>query len=171
MTRALVSNNNGGSVETTEYPIETDRLQKGSIVAAEIIERAFSVKRGTDAYQLAAMRAIDHIASRLRERGEIVTVVQRKHDVVILTDTEASEHNASLFQSRIRSAARAHVRQLGVDRSQLDPEKLAGHDRALETQGRVLSAIRRARRLPQPQPTRRATPAIAAGSARTKKSG
>src|SRR5678810_469565 len=94
---------------TGEYPIDTDSLTKGSRIAAEVIERAFNVTRGTDAYQMAAMRAVNHIARRFLDRGEIVTVTQRKHDLVILTDDEVPAHNARLFRNDIRKAARAHA--------------------------------------------------------------
>lgn len=149
---------------THEYPIDTDSLTKGSRVAAEVIERAFNVKRGTDAYQMAAMRAGAHIAKRFLDRGEIVTITQRKHDLVILTDDEMPAHNARLFKNDIRKAARAHARMLGGDRSKMSEDTLKVHDRALTVQGAQLAAIANARREFKPKPAERKTPALAAGS-------
>lgn len=162
--RDLVVINNGADMETTEYPIRTDHLEKGSIVSAHIIEEAFHVKRGTDAYGLAAMRAAEYISKRFEERGEIVTVSQRKHDLVVLTDEEAVEHNERSFNSGLRKAAKSHHRSLGIDRSAIvDDKVLKAHDRGLEKQGRILSSIREARRPISPKPRERMTPELGSG--------
>jgi hypothetical protein len=134
-------------VETTEHPIATNSLSKGDVIAAAYLERAIGAPRETDAYRLGLRRIIDYVTRRLRDRGEIVTIVERKHSLVILTDAEASEYNAQRFNIELRGAARAHARNLGVDRSKLPDAQLAKHDRALETNGRILHAIRRERAL------------------------
>lgn len=132
-------------MDTTEHPIATDSLSKGDVIVAVDLERALGVKRETDAYRLGLRRIVDYITRRFRDRGEIVTVVERRHCIVILTDAEASEYNAQRFTIELRGAARAHARNLGVDRSQLTSEQAAHHDRALQTNGRILHAIRRER--------------------------
>lgn len=148
------------NLETTEYPIATSHLQKGDTINAETIEAAFGVKRGTQAYQFAVMRVCDHVRQRFAERvpAEIVTVVQDHDAVVVLTDNEATEYNARRFKSGIAQAARSHRQQLGVDRSKLDEAKVPEHDRSLTVQGRVLSAINKARRMPALKPAARGTP-------------
>lgn len=125
----------------TEYPIDVERLSKGDCVVAAMIESAFNVKRGTDAYQMAAMRASEFISKRFLDRGEIVTITQRKHDLWILTDEEMPAHNARLFKNDIRRAARVHARMLGGDRSKMTSDTLKLHDRALTVQGAQLAAI------------------------------
>lgn len=144
--------------ETTEYPIATTHLRKGDAITAEKIESAFNVKRGTDPYRFAVMRTIDYVSRSLAERGMPVTVVERKHCVVILTDDEASEHNARRFKAEVAGAARAHRRQLLVDRANVDQAKIAEHDRALVVQGRVMGAINKARRMPDLVAAPRCTP-------------
>lgn len=147
---------------TTEYPLQTDHLVKGSVITASVIEEAFQVKRGTDAYQLAAMRAAEYIAHRLADRGESVTIAQRKHDLVILTDDEAIGHNAQQFKIAIRKARRSHTRQLAVDRSQVStPELLKQHDRNIAVGGHVLQSISRATREITAAVRQRDTPGIA----------
>jgi hypothetical protein len=146
--------------QATEYPITTTHLRKGSIVSVEVLEEAFGVKRGTDAFQLAALRAADYITKRLAQRGEMVTVAQRKCNLVILTDTEASSYNEQRFDTEIGSAARALRRMAAVDRSQVDATRLAAHDRALEVRGRMLAAARRERRQASLAPHKRETPAL-----------
>lgn len=151
---------------TGEYPIDTDSLVKGSRVAVETIERAFKVKRGTDAYQMAAMRATQHIARRFLERGEVVTITQRKHDLVVLTDEEMPSHNARLFKNEIRKAARIHQRTLGGDRSKMSAETVKVHDRTLTVQGAQLAAISRATREVKAQMRERQTPGLIAAQKR-----
>lgn len=153
--------------QTTEYPLQTEHLHKGSIIAAGVIEEAFQVKRGTDAYQMAVMRAIEYIARRLASRGEVVTVAQRKHDLVVLTDDEAIGHNAQQFKIAIRKARRSHTRQLAVDRSQVSTSTLLKeHDRNLEVGGHVISSISRATREITAAVRQRDTPALVAGKKR-----
>jgi hypothetical protein len=146
------------SSERTEYPINTENLVKGSRVSIREIEEAYGVRFGTDAFQLAALKLTSYLERRFRDRGQIVTVVQRKGDVVILTDAEAATENSRQFDLKVRGAARAHVRGQGVDRSQLNEGDRAVHDRNLESQGRQLSALRAAKGLPTPSAHKRQTP-------------
>ena len=128
--------------QTTEYPIATEHLRKGDTITAETIERAFSVRRDTDAFRMAALKIREYVAKRFRDRGEVVTVTERKHDLVILTDEEASKYNHERFAINIRGAARAHSRNLGADRGMMSAEVQREHDRRLVVDGRVLGAIR-----------------------------
>lgn len=167
-----MSNNNEDNMEhideelTDEYPIDTDALTKGSRIPAETIERAFGVKRGTDAYQMASMRAVKYVSRRFLDRGEIVTITQRKHDLVVLTDDEMPAHNARIFRNNLRAAARSHARMLGGDRSRMSEDTIKLHDRALVVQGAQLSALGRARAEVKAMPRERATPALPPGSRR-----
>jgi hypothetical protein len=148
---------------TSEYPLDTESLQKGSVISAATIEHAFNVKRGTDAFQMASMRASKYIQGRFLDRGEVVTLTQRKHDLVILTDDEMPAHNARLFRNDIKKAARAHARMLGGDRSKMSDATVKLHDRALTVQGAQLAAISRARLEVKAATRERTTPALAPG--------
>jgi hypothetical protein len=141
-----------------EYPFDTDSLEKGSRISVEMIEQAYGVTSGTDAYQLATLKASAYIERRFRDRGVVVTVVQRKGEIVVLTDAEAAVENARQFDLKVKSAARAHFRAVNVDRSQLDDGDRAVHDRNVEVQGRQLAAMRAAKALPETRPHARATP-------------
>lgn len=144
--------------QTTEYPIETAQLRKGDVIGVAEIERAFGVKNGTDRYNLALLRIGAYVTQRFVDRGEVVTVICDRGTLRILTDPEASEYNAERFWAQVRGAGRAHVRQLGVDRSRLDEHERTVHDRSLVTQGAVLSAIGKAQRELEVGPTARVTP-------------
>ncbi len=150
---------------TSEYPIDTRELHKGSIIAPEIIERAFGVKRETRAYQLALLRARNYIERRFLDRDEVVTIVTRRDAIVILLDEEASVYNEREFWNDIDAARRKHGRMLGTNRANLSDARIDSHDRATETQGRVLAAVRQARKEPPKiGPTPRNTPALRAGT-------
>jgi hypothetical protein len=144
----------------TEYPFETEALAKGDRIKADIIEQAYSVTRDTGAYQLAALAASEFVRRRFADRGETVMVVQRKFDLVILTDEEAVEHAEQEFWRGIKKAGRIHARSMGIDRANLAPPVAAVHDRQLETRGRVLAATRQAKRMPAPEVRRRSTPLL-----------
>lgn len=147
---------------TGEYPIDTESLSKGDTITAETIERAFGVRRGTDAFNLASMKASNYIARRFLDRGEVVTITQRKQNLVILTDEEMPTHNARLFRNDIKRAARTHMRMLGGDRSKMSEETQKVHDRELTVQGAQLSAVSRARRELRASSVQRQTPALLA---------
>jgi hypothetical protein len=145
--------------ERREYPFDTDALEKGSRITVEEIEKAYGVSFGTDAYQLASLKAVSYIERRFRDRGVVVTVVQRKGEVVVLTDSEAAVENARQFDLKMKGAARAHFRNMNVDRANLPPGELEVHDRNLEVEGRRRAADRAAMKaLPETKPHARTTP-------------
>ena len=152
------------SNSTTKYPFETDHLQKGDSIPAEIIEKAYSVSKDTKEYQFAAMAANHYVVRQFLDRGEVVTVIHRDGSLVILTDEEQVEYNADRFKQGVRDARKAHTRMLGADRSQIkDPRLLEAHDRRLEVQGRVLNAITKETKVIRPSPATRSTPGLPPG--------
>lgn len=146
--------------EAEEYPLATDDLSKGSVVPTEVIERAFRVQRDTKDFQLALLRASDFIARRFRDRGEVVFVTQERGSLRVLTDEEAVSYGAKLFRQGVRMAAHAHARQSAADRALMSEATRAEHDRSLEVQGRMLSAMRKERRAPVVEAAKRATPVL-----------
>jgi hypothetical protein len=146
-------------METTKFPFDTDSLQKGDSIPAETIERAYSVSRDAKEYGFAVLMARDYITKQFLERGEVVTVALVKGVLRIFTDEEQVQYNADRFRAGIRDAQRAHNRMLGADRSLIqNPQTLEAHDRRIEVQGRMLSAVARERKVLAPTPVARATP-------------
>jgi hypothetical protein len=142
------------------YPFSIKDLEKGSVFTVSMVEHAYSVQYGTSEYSLAALRASQFISERFKEeRGVVVTTAIRKDGVRILTDEEAVAANAKTFRSGLRRARKAHVRQLGSDRSLMSAKVKAEHDRRVEVEGRILSSItKELRRQPQALPVERVTP-------------
>jgi len=143
----------------TQYPFDTEQLQKGDTIPPETIEHAYGVKRNDIRYQFALLRAKEFVRRRFLDRGQIVTIAARDSALHILTDEVQAAYNPAEYKAGIRKMRGAHGRMLGADRSQItDPEILATHDRAIEVQGRQLAAIARERHIPPPMPTPRLTP-------------
>lgn len=129
--------------EQSQYPFDTDHLNKGDIVSTETIERAYSVESGTTEFGLVLLRAKSFLIRRFADRGEIITVRADHDTLVIETDETQYPYNRGMFKARLRGAARTHRRMLGADRSKIyDQSILNAHDRALEVQGRQLQAVR-----------------------------
>jgi hypothetical protein len=144
-------------LEVKEYPFDTAHLQKGDRVPREVVERAFNVVAGTDAYRLAMLRARAFLLLAFANRGEVVTVVEERSDLVILNDEEAALYNERTYELALNAARRSHARKLAVDRAKLQPTTLERHDRVLVVQGRQLHAI--AASTPAlPSPRKRSTP-------------
>jgi hypothetical protein len=152
-------------METTKFPFDTDGLNKGDAIPAETIERAYSVSRDSKEYGFAILMARDFLTKAFLERGEVVTVAMVKGVLRIFTDEEQVEYNTNRFRDGIRDAHRAHTRMLGADRSEIrNTQKLEAHDRRLEVQGRILSAVDRERKILRPTPNPRMTPGLPASS-------
>ena len=146
-------------MRTTEHPFSTEDLCKGSVVACATIEEAYRVQRGTDAYQLAVLRAVDFITRRLADRGLEVVCKQRKHDIVILTDAEASAELAARLENAVRGIRRNHRRLATVDVENLQSGERVDHDMRQIRSGRLWLALRDANRpLPEATDVQRLTP-------------
>jgi hypothetical protein len=128
------------AVRSTEYPIDTTGLEKGSRLSAPDVERAFGVQREERGYQLALLRARDFVVRRLRDRGLHVTVVQK--------NVETAQRHRCL------------ARLVQVDRANLSEESRRTLDRKLEELGRRVAADRAARREVTPLARVRSTPAL-----------
>lgn len=149
---------NDEAQKVREYPIETDSLAKGSRISGAVIAEAFGVRVGTTKFGIALMQAGLYIERRLSERGLDVVTAQNKNDLVILTDEEAVNHTASGFRAGLRRAFRNNRKGRLIDRAALAEATRDKHDRELELQGRVTSAIRSARATFAAIPSKRATP-------------
>lgn len=148
-------------LETEEYPLATDHLQKGSVVSVATIERAFSVRYGETRYQFAAMRAVDHIKRRLRERGLEAHIVQDGGAIRILTDEESHAYYRNEVAQSFGRITRLHRTQLRQDRALMSDETRDQHDRDCEVVGRQISAWRKEAKMPALAPNQRQTPVLA----------
>lgn len=147
-------------LETEEYPLATDHLQKGSVVSVATIERAFSVQFGTDEYEFAALRARDHIFRRLAQRGIAVHIKSDNGSLRLLTDEESEEYARSRISAAFQAICRVHDVQKRQDRALMSEETRQRHDRQCEVVGRQKQAWQREEKLPAIVPNQRQTPAL-----------
>lgn len=152
----------------TEYPINTEDLDKGSRISAATIEHGYSVKRGTDEYRLAMLRAKAFIVHRLAERDLFVVAKFDGHDIIILTDNEAAPYTDDEFKRGVRKMGRSLAQQASVNRANLTDDVRTRHDRAMVVNGAGYAAIKSARRKAAiaPKARDRMTPAIGDGTGR-----
>lgn len=146
--------------EVALYPLDFDALSKGDVIPAEKIEMITSEKRGTNEYRFKALRLSGRIQDEMRDRGTPVTISFKGDDIVILTDQEASVHNAMLFGQWLRRLAGTHRRSCEVNVANLGPEQRIDHDRKLYEQGFFLQALSKARKELKVEGHQRTTPGL-----------
>ena len=118
-------------------------LEKGSVVLQEQIEQICGVTRRQDVelFRFHQMRIVQQLSKALADRGKVYTVVCRKCNIHVLTDSEASKYNQRAFQNGLKKSRRSTARLISVDVSQLSPSELVEHDRAMNKQARTMTAI------------------------------
>lgn len=150
---------------TTEYPLDTEQLGKGSIVPHEDLERATGIKQSDDpeAYRLAVLGIRNYIERRLKDRGIVATIVTSKSSGLrILTDEEAVAYNAKQDENLVRKRVRTYRRILGINRGLLSTASQSKLDRTMTVIGRRIQADQLAKRddFPELPPVKRATPGL-----------
>lgn len=142
------------------FPLDFDALRKGDVVSPETIEDIYGCPRSDRAYSMKLLILRDKIIKERRRRGSPVTVRAEGDSLVILTDSESAEYNASECESAVRSIRSSHRRSMEVDVGNLTNAERDRHLRALQMQAMQIVAISKARRaslkLPTPEPSPRA---------------
>lgn len=147
--------------EVKYHPIDFDVLNKGDSISPAQLEEITGCQRGTTAYQLAVLQLCDRVQRELDDRDKSVTVAVKKGFLCVLTDEEASIHNARMCNRGKRAFARSHVRNMQVDVAQLSAESRKIHDRNLIVNGATLAAMKEAKRIAL-QSHKRSTPGLPA---------
>ena len=109
--------------EPAKYPFDYDALNKGDVIPTEVIEGLCNLPRTDHKYGLKLMSYQQQIQNELALRGKSV-VVRCDHGALrILTDSEAAEHTAAVFNQRKRQMVRAHASAMRVDTGKLTDEQ------------------------------------------------
>lgn len=144
------------------YPLDAAKLQKGEYISPEWCEDRLGLKRLDADYGLQLLRFKDWVEHTRRAMGAPVVVRIDHHGLRILTDEDAAGYTTAHFQSGIRHARRSFGRKIySVDVGGLSEKTRAAHERDIETQSRVIQAIKRANSETTLAPHKRATPGIA----------
>jgi hypothetical protein len=148
--------------EPAKYPFDYDALNKGDVITVEFIEGLCNLPRTDHKYGLKLMSYQQQIQNELALRGKSV-VVRCDHGALrILTDSEAAEHTAAVFNQRKRQMVRAHASAMRVDTGKLTDEQKISHERNLLLQGAQLAAMKDAKKKMTLAAHERKTPGIAA---------
>lgn len=144
------------------YPIDTDQLNKGDKIPAEVISQICGFSPSDARFSIESLKLKEYIVSRLSERGEIVTVISDKNNLRILSDEEAVDYNQYRFRRHFGGMVGSHMRMLGIDTAQLSEAKQKEHERVCLRQGMVICGAREAWKAPLIA-NERQTPKISAG--------
>lgn len=128
------------------FPFDYEALSKGDTITTYEIERVLSINANHPAFRLALLGLREQLLKSLAILGKHWTVTTERNCLNILTDEEASVHNARLFASKERSMKRDHWRQLNVDQSNLSDIQRDQHERTLIVQSLKLAALKQTRK-------------------------
>lgn len=132
--------------DARRFPVDVDRLERGSTIAPEVIEAAYQTSRDRADYSLKVLTCIAEIRRQLGPRGAGWAIRQREHGIRVLTDAEQAELMDSELTAGLRQVATSHTLQLAVDVTNLDEVQAAAHERAVMRGGSYMQAIAAARK-------------------------
>ncbi len=118
------------------YPIDFDGLQKGHLLAAELLENACGHERGTTKYEFFCMTLAQMIFA---ETG--FTAKRSGDDLRILTDSEAAQYNARRVEQHVRGVFQRFEMLTSVDMAALTTDEKREYERQLLNKGRYVQAL------------------------------
>jgi hypothetical protein len=126
-----------------KYPMDFDDLKKGQVLEIQQLERVlcqdYQLSNDWD-MQLMKLQSLIH-----QHRQDLTVAID--HDRIrVLTDAEASEHNAQLVARGARLVMSRNERLLSVDRGELSADESAAHDRRVLVSSALAAGIDNARR-------------------------
>ena len=135
--------------ETRRWPVDYETLKKGDVITADRLEKLVGLKRDNPRYSLAIMSLKQRIQDDLEDIGSIWTLAIVKNDLRVLTDAEASEYNHRSLLNGMAKMFRSQYRNMAVDVTELTDDQEKDHIRRIEVDGKILQAIRAARKTPK----------------------
>jgi len=147
--------NGKGFMTTGIYPIETESLRKGDSIPVTILQQIAKSPPGTAQYAFKLMSVGSFISRAFALRGEPVTVVIRKNELVILTDAEANTYNMRFAKAGARRIRRSTARHSVIDLSKLTPEQRLEWDRNATRLAMMVQGVSRRKLIPDVKPHKR----------------
>lgn len=133
-------------MQTEIWPLDVSKLQPGSVISVEEIERITGISRDAAAYSLEALRLTRWIEQMLLSEGRKMSLCQVRGAIRCLTDNESSDYNARGFVHGLRKAVRCNVRMSWIDPNNLTQNERRKHLQRQEFQSRILQATEAAER-------------------------
>ena len=131
-----------------KFEIDIDVLIKGSVISVAECERVLKLRRDDDVagYQFGLMQLCDFVQRSLWKVGREWTLKTSQGEILVLTDEQASEYNASQFENGMAKMRRSNKRLRSVDIRNIDESKRNEHDERVSKQGVILQCIKSSRR-------------------------
>lgn len=130
------------------HPLDASVLKKGDYISPQRCEMIVGVDRKLRDYPLALVKLMDQIRDLLLREGKEWVLRTEKDGIRILVDSEAAVFTGKVrFRQGMRVMARAHRSALAVDTSNLTQLENKDHAHQLDVNGKVLQAVRVAKKL------------------------
>lgn len=125
-----------------KYPIDFTELEKGDLLELKVLEQITGKTAGTREYKL---KILGLQAQIMRETGFTVKL-HGDHELVCLTDEEATKHNDKWFHRHKRGMFNRFELMKQVEVSNLTEISASNHERKLLNQGKYIQALVGARK-------------------------
>ena len=143
------------------FPLDFDKLQKGSIVPKEKVEELYNISHTDKLYSLRVLGLREEIERELANRKRPVVTRCIDDAIHILEDAAAAKYTAHQGRAAVRKLVRTHHRALtGVDVSNLTDDERREHDHEIVKNGKYIQAIKQVRREMRLESHKRATPGL-----------
>jgi uridine kinase len=131
-------------MDAERFPIDYDRLTKGTVIGADVVEKFRAVKCPQTDFEFARLQLRDLVRRELSIRGVSVVIVNDGEGLRILNDAEAATYTSERFHLRLRQALRQFGDQMSVDVTQLTDDERRQHERSVEINGKYAQALAQA---------------------------
>jgi len=133
-------------VEAKRYPWNIDEVDYGYEIPESRLIELTGEQPETTAYQLAVLQLKSRLEQELCEAGKHRTVAQRRGVLRVLTPREDSDYQQSRARNGIGILAKAHRKNLELDKTKLDYKEAQQHERRTLISGAMLTAAVNARK-------------------------
>ena len=131
-------------IQAEPHPIDFEALDRGSLITARQITRAYGHEPGTKEYQFDRMTLLGLIKRHfLEERDDVVSISCPGDCIRILTHKEQDVYVVADKRKAIRRFIRRHHEDMGTDDAELDEEARKRRERRLLSDGWKLQQLRR----------------------------
>jgi len=150
------------------FPLDVGQLAKGQVITIAELEKLIGLKFPDYHWSLRVCGLQGRINKQRTRRGmTLLTMYQRKGELVICDEVAASVYGRKRVRHGARKIRRAHEAMRDVDDSKMSPEEQKRHQRWLSQMAMMrasISAIRHGR-IPQVKRPERVTPPMVPGPA------
>lgn len=110
------------------HPLDIASLQKGDVIARDLLEEITNEKHGTQAHALAVLKLRHWIEESRAAENKPIVIRQRGDVLVVLFDHEVIEYSRRGSDSGLRKLGRACTNLSRADRSNLTERQLSRYD-------------------------------------------